>query len=72
MLVDISFIMKDPSGKIVAEVHLKQFGTHHLKNVDTALRAGFGTKVCIEGTGHVVTRDGLAVTIQTGDNELDN
>ena len=70
MLVDISFKMKDPSGKIVAEVHLKQFGTHHLKNLDTALRAGFGTKVCIEGTGHVVTRDALAVTIQTGGDEI--
>jgi len=62
--------MKDPSGKIVAEVYLKQFGTHHLKDVDTALRAGFGTKVCIEGTGHVVTRDALAVTIQTGGDEI--
>jgi len=70
LLVDISFKMKDPSGKIVAEVYLKQFGTHHLKDVDTALRAGFGTKVCIEGTGHVVTRDALAVTIQTGGDEI--
>jgi len=70
LLVDISFKMKDPSGKIVAEVYLKQFGTHHLKDVDTALRAGFGTKVCIEGTSHVVTRDALAVTIQTGGDEI--
>jgi len=70
LLVDISFKMKDPSGKIVAEVYLKQFGTRHLKDVDTALRAGFGTKVCIEGTGHVVTRDALAVTIQTGGDEI--
>ena len=69
MLVDISFKMKDPSGKIVAEIYLKQFGTHHLKNLDAVLRAGFGTKVCIEGAGHVVT-DALAATIQTGGDDI--
>lgn len=70
MIADFNLWIEDArTGEEIGRIELKQFGTHHLADLDKVIRKGAGKPVCINGTGRIFVK-GSKIKMEGG-NEID-